>query len=69
MKEKNKPLRIWRNDEKCQMIEQSHHKKYSAQRFFGIFDTFGLRYITPLECERAQTVPDNYTNHVSNTSR
>jgi DNA-cytosine methyltransferase len=24
---------------------------------------------TPLECERLQTVPDNYTNHVSNTQR
>ena len=22
-----------------------------------------------LECERLQTVPDNYTNHVSNTQR
>ena len=25
--------------------------------------------LTPLECERLQTVPDNYTNHVSNTQR
>lgn len=24
---------------------------------------------TPVECERIQTVPDNYTNHVSNTQR
>ena len=31
----------------------------------------GLTYrkLTPLECERLQTVPDNYTNHVSNTQR
>lgn len=27
------------------------------------------RYITPLECERLQTVPDNYTSCVSNTQR
>jgi len=27
------------------------------------------RKLTPLECERLQTVPDNYTNHVSNTRR
>ncbi len=27
------------------------------------------RKLTPLECERLQTVPDNYTNHVSNTQR
>lgn len=33
--------------------------------------TNGLTYrkLTPLECERLQTVPDNYTNHVSNTQR
>jgi site-specific DNA-cytosine methylase len=27
------------------------------------------RYITPVECERLQTVPDNYTACVSNTQR
>lgn len=27
------------------------------------------RKLTPLECERLQTVPDNYTNHVSKTQR
>ena len=27
------------------------------------------RMLTPVECERLQTVPDNYTNHVSNTQR
>lgn len=27
------------------------------------------RKLTPLECERLQGVPDNYTNHVSNTQR
>lgn len=32
-------------------------------------DLFFFRYITPIECERLQTVPDNYTNHVSNTQR
>ena len=31
----------------------------------------GLTYrkLTPLECERLQTVPEGYTNHVSNTQR
>lgn len=31
----------------------------------------GIRYrkLTPLECERLQTVPVGYTNHVSNTQR
>ena len=31
--------------------------------------TLSYRKLTPLECERLQTVPDNYTNHVSNTQR
>lgn len=29
----------------------------------------GLRFATPIECERLQTVPDNYTAHASNTQR
>jgi len=28
-----------------------------------------IRKFTPLECERLQTVDDNYTNHVSDTQR
>lgn len=27
------------------------------------------RKFTPVECERLQTIPDNYTNHASNTQR
>jgi site-specific DNA-cytosine methylase len=34
-----------------------------------INDDMYWRKLTPLECERLQTVPDNYTNHVSNTQR
>jgi site-specific DNA-cytosine methylase len=130
----NKPLRVWDYGDKAQMIEASHHKKYSAQRFFGIIDRplesigsmrgrrlnasgeredynknipiqqyiefridnksnclstvqkdnvivpfsctrrikaddFYFRYITPVECERLQTLPDNYTQGVSNSQR
>jgi DNA (cytosine-5)-methyltransferase 3A len=28
-----------------------------------------IRRLTPVECERLQTVPDNYTNHVSDSQR
>ena len=66
---KGKKLAIWAENDKCQMIEANHYKNYSSQRFFGIEDEKGLRYITPIECERAQTVPDNYTECVSNTQR
>ena len=66
---KGKQLAILGENDKCQMIEASHFKNYSSQRFFGIEDEKGMRYITPIECERAQTVPDNYTDCVSNTQR
>lgn len=32
-------------------------------------ENLSWRKLTPLEVERLQTVPDNYTNHVSNTQR
>ena len=32
-------------------------------------DNITWRKLTPIECERLQTVPDNYTNHVSNLQR
>lgn len=46
----------------------------------GIYDVDGVitqyeikdvkyRKLTPLECERLQTLPDNYTNYVSNSQR
>ena len=54
---------------KMQMIEASHSKGYSNQRCFGIKDGDKVRYIHPVECERLQTVPDNYTNNVSKTQR
>jgi site-specific DNA-cytosine methylase len=28
-----------------------------------------VRRLTPIECERLQTVKDNYTNHVSDSQR
>ena len=28
-----------------------------------------IRRLTPIECERLQTIPDNYTNHVSDSQR
>ena len=28
-----------------------------------------IRRLTPIECERLQTVADNYTNHVSDSQR
>lgn len=56
-------------ERKMQMVEASHYKGYSNQRCFSINDGGTLRYISPLECERLQTVPDHYTSSVSRTQR
>lgn len=134
---KEKTLTVHDDGDKMQMLEASHNKKYSNQRFFGIVDSpengqsiagmrgryvvngksksnagdlkgltkqylefrydgktnclttvqkdnvvtpftlpnrvpvdeFFFRYITPIECERLQTIPDNYTSCVSDTQR
>lgn len=133
---KNKTLDVWANNEKAQMVEASHNKYYSNQRFFGICDfptdesviasmrgrrinkegkredynkeidieqhvefrydgksnclttvakdnivvpftlpnriplkEFFFRYITPVECERLQQIPDNWTSCVSDNQR
>jgi DNA (cytosine-5)-methyltransferase 3A len=34
-----------------------------------IINTSNIRRLTPIECERLQTVKDNYTNHVSDSQR
>jgi len=42
----------------------------SKTRGIGICNDEGWwRKLTPVECERLQTVPDNYTNYTSNTQR
>ena len=68
-KRTGKTLRIIGDSDKMQMLEASMYKKYSSQRFFGIEDTYGLRYITVTECERCMNVPDGYTDCCSNTQR
>ena len=34
-----------------------------------LVNTFRIRRLTPIECERLQTIADNYTNHVSDSQR
>lgn len=45
----------------------NQYKKKSRRQLIG--NELSWRKLTPVECERLQTVPDNYTNHVSNTQR
>jgi len=41
----------------------------TAQDKHGIFDGTKIRRLTPLECERLQGFPDNYTKGISDTQR
>jgi site-specific DNA-cytosine methylase len=56
-------------------IKTIHTKKSCALRanasanYQTIKKELTWRKLTPIECERLQTVPDNYTNHVSNSQR
>jgi len=63
--------------DKSQTIKSQYYKSSRANfERQGTFHATGVqqedltwRKLTPIECERLQTVPDNYTNHVSNTQR
>ena len=52
-----------RKDEKSNSITQVQKDNVLTK------DEVYWRKLTPLECERLQTVPDNYTEGVSNTQR
>lgn len=56
---------VARNDDKMNCLTST----YSLKEHTLIDEKLFYRKLTPIECERLQTVPDNYTNHVSNTQR
>jgi len=47
---------------------KSYFEKNRRQLVFGE-SVDDYRKLSPIECERLQTVPENYTDHVSNTQR
>jgi DNA (cytosine-5)-methyltransferase 3A len=55
------------------LINKETSKKYAPSNGKyvdpNIVDGYRYRKLTPMECERLQTVPDNYTEGVSNTQR
>tara|TARA_R100001369_G_scaffold4886_2_gene13787 strand:+ start:60 stop:920 length:861 start_codon:yes stop_codon:yes gene_type:complete len=55
--------------EKCAPIVARHYKGMQSQHYPVIKEVDGFRKLTPIECERLQTVPDNYTSGVSDTQR
>jgi DNA-cytosine methyltransferase len=50
------------------LIDEGFYQKFK-KRYINGNDRIGLRLLSIVECERLQTVPDNYTSHVSNTQR
>ena len=63
----------WKEVKPKQMLELRKDDKSntvsSVSKDSLVVEDLSWRKLTPLECERLQTVPDNYTNHVSNTQR
>jgi site-specific DNA-cytosine methylase len=62
-----KDIYIKHESEKGMCLTANMHKGVP----YGVIETKETKWrkLTPVECERLQTVPDNYTNHVSNTQR
>ena len=64
----------WKETKPKQMLELRKDKKSNAistvsKDSLVVEDEVHWRKLTPIECERLQTVPDNYTDCVSNTQR
>lgn len=57
--------RVFHKDGKSHALTES----FADRTNVGEHNELTWRKLTPLECERLQTVPDNYTNHVSKTQR
>lgn len=62
-------LRNYRSENQKAFCMLATMWKGSQSNGMTVIDDNGLRNITPLECERLQNVPDNYTNVVANTNR
>ena len=63
------------NKDKAQTVLSTIYKENAKsmikRKKFGLLVSKAnvVRKFTPTECERLQTIPDNYTNHVSNSQR
>ena len=62
----NKTLK---NDGKCITLTDPCHNNLRLVVPNNAVKTSRIRRLTPIECERLQTVKDNYTNHVSDSQR
>lgn len=71
--EKSIPYNLFVDREKSNCILANYMNmacvNYNKSQGQIVFQNDFIRRLTPIECERLQTVPDNYTNCVSNSQR
>jgi len=65
--EKHRRQLVFSKDGMCHVGDAGISDKYAYVN--RVYHPDGKGPLTPLECERLQTVPEGYTNHVSNTQR
>jgi DNA (cytosine-5)-methyltransferase 3A len=63
------PDRVNKRQNGQRFSEGSKFYTLTAQDRHGILIEGYIRKLTPIECERLQTLPDNYTEGISNTQR
>lgn len=62
---KDEGFRVRKQEKSSTLMARAREDVYGT----GLVMQGNIRRLTPIECERLQTVPDNYTNHVSDTQR
>ena len=71
-------IRPWKNDGRKGCLSECSTLSFADSKSRAVIaghapkimiNDLTYRKLSPIECERLQTVPDNYTNHVSNTQR
>ena len=56
--------------DRLNLIRNVFIENYKSNNIKDVLSTeYDFRKLTPIECERLQTVPDNYTKDVSNNQR
>ncbi len=70
---KSLPYNVYVDKEKSYCLTSNYANmacvNYNKAQGQVVFDNNTIRRLTPIECERLQTLPDNYTDGVSNSQR
>lgn len=66
---KNQGRDIVKEIDKSHTLMARDYKGFGNQEMTGIYYNNNIRKLTPIECERLQSLPDGYTEGVSNSQR